>query len=245
MKRCSNTNCDSRFLYGNEKLECPFCHSRLENSISFNTATHSEIMTLDQILEENNIASENHPLFSRRISGGIECHGRIVEIEHHGVFNSKWHKIFNAIIRNEPYQFAHQTAEYTIRVENIADEYPAEITDFCLYGNYLGRLQVGDEIIIRAKDYRDRRVVKSIYNQTTSSVVKPGVQIPASLFKIIAVLAIVVIITLICKIVWFIKSGAAVDGLTVLVSALMPIIIVLFGIWIIIRSILPKRRRRR
>lgn len=245
MKRCSNSDCDSSFLYGNDKVQCPFCHSRLENSVSFNAVDYWEIMTPDQILAESNQGNENHPLFLRRFSGGIECHGRIVEIDHHEVFNSKWHKIFNAIIRNEPYQFAHQIAEYTIRVESIADEYPTEITDFCLYGNYLGRLQVGDEVIVRAKDYRDRRVVKSIFNQTTSSVLKPGFQIPALLFKVISVLAIVVLVILMRKVVRFIISGAAVDGLTVLVSALMPVIIVLFGIWIMIRSILKKHRRRR
>ena len=244
MKRCSNPDCDSSFLYGNDKTECPFCHRRLQTSVSFNAVDNREIMTPDQILAQHNTGNEISPIFLRRFSHSIECHGRIVEIDHHEVFNSKWHKIFNAIIRNEPYQFTHQTAEYTIRVESISDDYPAEITDFCLYGNYLGRLQVGDEVIVRAKDYRDRRVVKSIYNQSTSSVVKPGFQIPALLFRVITVLAILVSITLMCWIVWFIKSGAVFDVLTVIASALMPIFIIIFGIWILIRSIIPKRRRR-
>ena len=29
MKRCPNPNCDSTFLYSNEKTICPFCHSPL------------------------------------------------------------------------------------------------------------------------------------------------------------------------------------------------------------------------
>ena len=77
--------------------------------------------------------------------------------------------MFNTIVRGEPYQFAHQTVEYTIRVENIANGISTEVTDFCLYGNYMGRLQVGDEVIVKARNLRDRRVIKSIYNQTTSS----------------------------------------------------------------------------
>lgn len=246
MKKCSNPNCASNFLYGNDKTECPFCHGRLESNISSNSVSAQNILTPDQILVgEISEPNGEQTVFSRRILSVIECHGRIVEIDHHEVFNSKLHKILNAIIRNEPYQFAQQTAEYTIRVENITDEYPSEITDFCMYGNYLGRLQVGDEVIVKARDYRDRRVVKTIFNQTTSSVVKPGFQIPAWLIKIITFVCILAIVALMCEVVWFVKSGAAAAGLVMIISALMPIVIIIFGMWIMIRAILPKRRSRR
>lgn len=246
MKKCTNPNCNSNFLYGNDKKVCPFCHSRLESNVSFNATATQEILTPDQILV-NDVSSHNdeRPFFSCIRFHGILCHGRITEIDHREILYSAFHKILNAIFKNQPYQFAHQTSEYTIRVENITDGYPSEITDFCLYGNYLGRLQVGDEVIVRARNYRDRRVVKSIFNQTTSSVVKPGFQIPAQLIKIIMLLAIIGIVVLMCDVVWFVRSGAAAVGLVAIISAIMPFLIILFGIWIMIRSILPRRRRRK
>lgn len=67
-------------------------------------------------------------------------------------FTAGAHKLFNALVRGEPYQFAHQTLEYTVRVEPITDGVPSEVTDFCLYGNCLGRIQIGDEVRIRAKE---------------------------------------------------------------------------------------------
>jgi hypothetical protein len=212
---------------------------------AFRGGSRVEVLTSDTILmESENDRAVNVPFISRNIRG-MECHGRIVEIDHHEVFNSKGHKIINALIRNEPYQFAHQTVEYTIRVENISDEYPTGITDFCMYGSYLGRLQIGDEVIVRAKDRGDRRVVKSIYNQTTSSVVKPGIQIPAGVIRGIAVAIVLALITFIYEIVWFVKSGAAAAFITAVVVSLMPIIIICIGIWLAIKSILPGRRRRR
>lgn len=39
-------------------------------------------------------------------------------------------------------------------------------------------MQVGDEVQIKAKNLKHRRVVKSIYNRTTDTTVKPGFQIP-------------------------------------------------------------------
>lgn len=245
MKRCPNQNCDSTFMYGENKEKCPFCHSRLVDNISFANTSAVEIFTTDAVLMENEMENmETTPFVNRNLTHMV-CHGRITEIDHHEVFYSKWHKLFNALIRNEPYQLAHQTAEYTIRVENITDGFPTDITDFCLYGSYLGRLQVGDEVIIRAKDRGDRRVVKSIYNQTTSSVVKPGFQIPAGIIRGIAIAVVLLILFLICEIVWLFKSGVVAAGMKVVVSAIMPIVIVCFGLWLIIRSVLPKRRNRR
>lgn len=29
MKRCTNPNCESSFLFGNNRTNCPFCHSPL------------------------------------------------------------------------------------------------------------------------------------------------------------------------------------------------------------------------
>ena len=245
MKRCPNPNCDSTFMYGQNKEKCPFCHSRLVDNISFENTPTVEIITPDAVLMESETENMENVTFISRSLTSMECHGRIAEIDHHEVFNSKWHKLVNALIRNEPYQLAHQTVEYTIRVENITGGFPTGITDFCLYGSYLGRLQIGDEVIVRAKDCGDRRIVRSIYNQTTSSVVKPGFQIPAGIIRGITIAAVLLIALFICEIVWLIKSGAAAVGLSVIISSMMPLIIICVGIWLMVKSIFPRRRRRR
>lgn len=83
MKRCANPNCDFAFLYGDDKMVCPFCHSELVSNM------------------------ENAVQFIQEHLGTMECHGRIVEIDHQELFNSKRLKLINTIFRGEPYQFAH------------------------------------------------------------------------------------------------------------------------------------------
>lgn len=244
MKRCINQNCDSTFLYGDDKTECPFCHYQLQYNSYVTTDISREIVALDEVLMDCDDEIMENPTFIRHIFSGIVCHGRIVEIDHHEVFNGKWHKLFNSLFRNEPYQFAHQTAEYTIRVVNISDEYPTDVMDFCMFGNYLGRLQVGDEVVIKAKDYSDRRVVREIYNNTTASMVRPGFQIPAGLIKVCFLCVAAIIVALMCTIVWFFKSGAAVTCIAIVGAAIFPILFFAFGVWLLFRSVFPRRRRR-
>lgn len=241
MRRCSNPNCESSFLYGDDKTVCPFCHSRLIDS---NTPVNGQYIPAANRINLPQIQNETVE-FVRRHMGSIECHGRITEIDHHELFYSNRHKMFNTIVRGEPYQFAHQTAEYTIRVENITDGISTEVMDFCLYGNYMGRLQVGDEIMLKAKDLRDRRVIKSIYNQTTSSYVRPGLQIPAGLFRGILGLIVFMLTALICQLVGLFQTGVILAVFTSFIAAIMPSVIIIGGIWFMLRSVFPKRRDRR
>ena len=175
----------------------------------------------------------------------MECHGRVSEIDRQEVFFGSTLKLFNALFRGEPYQLAHQTIEYTIRVEPITDGVPTEVTDFCLYGSFLGRLQVGDEVIIRARDCGDRRVATHIYNQTTGSVVRPGFQIGAGLIRGLAAFLTILLVWLVWGAVELIRSGAILALVLGLVSALMPLLICLAGLWIMVGSILPHQKRRR
>jgi len=239
VKICSNPDCESSFLYGNDKTVCPFCRCPLTAST---VGDHQQPLVLpaDRFALEELPCNENGDFF-RYHFGGIECRGRISEIDHQQRFNSRLHKLFISVIRGEPFQLAHQTIEYTIRVENISDGFPTEITDFCMYGNFLGRMQVGDEVVVKAKHSRDRRVVKSVYNETTSSVVKPGLQISAGVIRVILALIALIVVSLIYGIVWLFKSGAILVRLT----AIMPLIIIVFGFWLILRSVFSRRRRRR
>ena len=241
MKKCSNPNCESSFLFGDNKTTCPFCHAPLINNDGA-AVTHQLITPVDSLF--NSEPEENHP-FIKRSLGSIECTGRIIEIEHQALFYSKLHKLFNTIIRGEPFQFAQQSVEYTIRVEPIVAGIPTEVTDFCLYGNYLGRLQVGDEVRIKAKDCGHRRVVRSIFNLSTNSPVKPGLQISASIIRASLFAVLVAFVMLVYLAVQFVASGVAAALLISLLAAVMPFIICVMGLWFLFRSIFPSRRGRR
>lgn len=242
MKRCPNTSCESDFLFGNDRIACPFCHSALVD-ISAANQTRPAILAADQ-LDIHIPADEPIVPFTTQRLGRMTCRGRIVEIDRQELFASKFHKLINSLFRGEPYQLAHQTIEYTIRVENISDGIADEITDFCLFGNYLGRLQVGDEVDIRAKSRGNRRVLTALYNRTTSSEVRPGFQIPAWGIRIgIACLGLV-IYALIAGIIGLFTSGAIAAGFWAIVNELIPLLIIVGGLWLMYRSVFPKRRRR-
>lgn len=233
MKKCSNPNCDSAFLYGEDKTVCPFCHSALVHNIE-NTIVHLQPADRIPVVEP---VRDQAVQFIQEHFGTMECHGRVIEIDHQELFNSKRLKLINTIFRGEPYQFAHQTIEYTIRVESLTDNYPAEVRDFCMYGSYLGRMQVGDEVLIKAKNLKHRRMVKSIYNRTTDTVVKPGFQIPAVLVRIPIAILSLLLIAVICSIMWMVESGAAAIVLTALLTALVPIVIMFWIFWEIIKGV--------
>ncbi len=241
MKKCSNPNCESSFLFGNDKTVCPFCHSRLEDSSETVGGRYISNIDREDFFPEQNQTDE----FISRHFGKIKCHGRIAEIEHQELFYSVRHKVCNTIFRGEPYQFAHQTLEYTIRLENITDGFSSEVTDFCLYGSYLGRLQVGDEVVIKGRDLGDKKIAETIYNQTISSRVRPGLQISASVFRMMSGVLAFLILAFICQFVQLFQSGVIQRGFAAFVVGMIPWLLLGAGGWFLFRRIFPRRRRRR
>lgn len=246
MKYCSNPSCDSSFFYGDNKTVCPFCHSLLTSGLENHDNHIQPIITLDNIYQSDNDA-QNHEhdirdRFSTSIRGGVRYHGRITEIEHHEMFNSKWHKLFNSLFRGEPYQFAHQTSEYTVRLESIANGYPNEITDVCMYGNYLGRIHIGDEVTVNVKNYRNRRVANSMYNHTTESAIRPGLQLPAGMIRGIAIGIVATVVIFLLAIVVLAETGVLADWLTSLFVSLLPIVVIGIVLFAIVFGRLPWRK---
>lgn len=242
MKRCPNPDCRSEFFFGDTKTRCPFCHSVLVQDTA-PAASPRVSLPLSPLVSPPQAQAE--PVFMQHGRGGITCTGRVLELDHQAVFYSRAHKLFNALVRGEPYQFAHQTLEYTVRVESITDGVPSEVTYFCLYGNCLGRIQIGDEVRIRAKEQGGRRVVKSIYNLTTGSEVKPGLQLSATAIWLTLGLLAALLAALACTVVYLFRSGAVAAFLLALLTACMPLFIMLIGFWILFQSVFPNRRRRR
>ncbi len=121
-------------------------------------------------------------------TGTIKCHGRVTEIDHHDVFYSKLRKTINSLFRGEPYQFGHQTSEYVIRVEELDGGFTAQNMDFFLFGNYMGRIHPGDEVILTASVSGGRNIVKTLYNAVTNSDIKPSLQLPATFIRVMFIL---------------------------------------------------------
>ncbi|MBO4474697.1 MAG: hypothetical protein J5750_07305 [Clostridiales bacterium] len=191
-------------------------------------------------LEENGHRAEQPVEFAISNWRGVRYHGRITEIERHEIFNSKWHKFCNALFRGEPFQLAHQTSEYTIRIENIGEDYPTEVADVCLYGNYLGRMHIGDEVEVDAKNYGNRRVGRSVYNHTTGSVVRPGLQIPAGTIRIFFSLIMLVMFSLVVSLFNLVRSGELLQGLIAVVSMFLPFLIAGWILWYLVRGLLRR-----
>ena len=249
MKKCPNPNCGSDFVYADDdsKTLCPFCHSKL---IVFDNAAD---YAGDDMGNSGNIYSGEYELAfeekqdikfisKRKFHRTQICEARIVEIEHQEMFRSKWMKIFSALLHAEPYQFAHQVSEYTLRVENITDDYPANVLDFHLFGNYLGRFNAGDHVIINYVDQRDRRVAKKIYNATTSSTIKPGLQIPALVIRFFFLLINLLLISFIVEMCQIFHSASLFEDK--IYPALTSILIIILGIWFLISTRVYRRRRR-
>jgi len=142
-------------------------------------------------------AGSSIPYIQQQGSSSVICHGLVTEIERHEIFYSRFHKLVNSLFMGEPYQFGHQTEEYTIRVEEMSNSSSREIKDFNLYGKYMGRLYPGDEVELKATGNSSRMIVKSIDNISTGSTIKPGIQLPAALVRVLVIGVIILLIALI------------------------------------------------
>ena len=253
MKQCVNPYCESSFVYGDDKTICPFCHSQLEiiaveeskdSNMNAGLILYEEEKDQLNVQNDGKLAFQQKSRFHKKI-----YHGRIIELDHHELFYDKKHKFWNAVLRAEPFQFAHQTIEYVVRVENITfDQSPSEVTDILLFGNYLGRLSVGDEIIVTAKECGDRRIAKKITNITTSSRVNPGLQIPACLIRGALVFLFLFIMMTLFSINKYFHNSDILEGVSTLKEGVISILIIVVGTWYLIKSELishkSKKRRR-
>jgi hypothetical protein len=112
-----------------------------------------------------------------------------------------------------------------------------------MYGNYLGRIHVGDEVTVNARIYRNRRVVNSMYNHTTGSDVRPGLQLPAGLIRSIAIGIVAMVIAFFLALGILAETGVLGDWLVSLFASLLPILVIGIIIFSIIFGRLPWRRR--
>lgn len=249
MKICPNPACDHSFLYSDSKTECPFCHAALvPNGLG---AGLPGGVVLNGFERESAVQAPEFVTdgWGRRFT----CHGRVTEISHQELFYSPMHKLVNALFRGEPFQFAHQTVEYTVRIEEIGDSPAPEIADFRLFGNYMGCLQPGDEVILHARKHRTCNTASGVYNVTSESEVRSGMQIPAWLIRVsvISLLAVVLFLGLMLagelskdmRTLGISFASAVADRRKVL-DSIITWIVLIGTVLFILRSHVRRRRRR-
>lgn len=173
----------------------------------------------------------------------IECHGRIIEIDRQIFTGNRSSKTYQSMFRGEPYQLSSETIEYSIRVENISSGLSTRVMDFSLLGNYLGRIQVGDEVFIRAKKKAGRRMVTYIYNATTDTVLRPGSQLSAGFIRWWYLFLILCFFAILYGLVRFLESGAISGMITGLIALFLPIFMPIILVWFVIRMIFRGKRR--
>lgn len=217
MRRCCNPNCSSTISYGDDTMVCPLCGSPLDGTRS---------------------RDKNSKQFMQRFLCRFKCEGRLTEIESKDLFLSKWHKLINLLIRNEDYQFAHQSSVYVLRVEDLCG---SQARTIYLFGNWMG-LRTGDQIIAKGK-YRlltGRDVATVVYNVTTHERVRPDIQISGRLIKWLLYPALV---TLGILIIGGVSSASA--GYTNLASFLFLICAgLIWSFWSAIKMVLKFLRRK-
>lgn len=236
MKRCGNPKCVSDLIFDDDRNVCPFCGSALIDINQTGLANSAPAQDPDRTETPKNEPDRSSFLAGKHF---IKCHGIVAEVEHQAIFYGRFHKLCNSIFRGEPYQLAHQTIEYTLRIQRMDDDLPDSSADFNLFGNFMGRIYAGDEVVIRAISHGDRKTVQSIMNLTTGCVLRPGFQIPAALIRgfALATAAFIAYFIYLCL------SGTLLHLIATVISAFMPVIILVGLVFLVIRRY--KRHHRR
>lgn len=250
MKQCKNPYCECEQTFSDAVKLCPFCGSELspagdEKQPRLHTA--EELPTMPA-------SAAAQPLVTAGAFGRKVLRGRLVEMDHNSLFHSSFHKWCNAVFAGEPWQLAHQSQAYTLRIEEITqDGIPGRVTDVCAFGEYLGRLSIGDELEIHCKGGKDRRIAKKILDKTTGSVVRSGLQVPALFVRVFSLILALLAIYFVSAAVNFVASDAILSWALGVIVALLGLlwkllsafggnILILIGIGIVIRACLPRKR---
>ena len=251
MKQCKNPYCECEQTFSDAVKLCPFCGSELspagdEKQPRLHTAEELPVLSA---------ADSAPPLVTDGVWGRKVLRGRLAEIDHNSLFYSTFHKWCSAVFFGEPWQFAHQSQTYTLRIEEITrDGVPGRVLDVCAYGcDYMGRLCIGDELEIHCTGGKNRRIAKKILDKTTGSVVRPGLQIPALFIRLFSLTAAMLLFYIAAEAVNLVTSGTIVSFAAGAIAALLGLawklavafggnILIIIGICIVISSCLPHRK---
>lgn len=178
MKRCSDPQCSQAVWFDDSLTVCPFCAGKL---LPVPGTGSAPAVTPASVPAGTGAAPKDQ--FLRRCFSHVTCHGVITEIAGKDLFNDTDKKLIDTLLLGRPFQFAHQTSQYAIRVEPVPGNAaaPVQAHTFYTFGDFMGGIMPGDEVVIRAKHhlFSGQDIAKTIYNVTTRSRVRPlSIQIP-------------------------------------------------------------------
>ncbi len=223
MKRC--TRCNDFALYDDETSRCPLCGEVLVRHVSkranqergveptWSNNTYSgnrNVVRPNRSSDEHNTNGQRReaPVFKRRQGLNYVYQGIITEITPLTRYNGHLKKIFNAIFRDEPYQFSHSTHMVAFRIEEFSDNRVAVQKQNCIfYGDVEGMFNVGDEATVTVKRKGTRHIVKNLFLNETGVPVRAGLQMPAWIIKLIFLIILIFVISLVTGIADLLASG--------------------------------------
>lgn len=242
MKQCTNPSCNTNYLFSDRYRECPFCHMTLR-SIQEEQESHftGGQNRFTRMVTE---AAAESPFLEQR-GRKVICCGRVTELDADSVFQTKKQKLFQTFWYGEPYQMSQQSVHTVLCVEEIGAGMAGQVRDFTMYGSIAGKVHVGDEVQIHARQAGGQRVITSLYNQTTESPVYARLLIPAFLLRWAILSILLLVLAFVYMIYDFFHSGAAGALAEVLIGPVAICGIICYGIYSAVRSAFPGRRGRR
>lgn len=180
--------------------------------------------------------------------GRNKFYGVILDIQKEAVHYGKLHKAVRSVFHGEPYQMMKNgknnfgnTASYVyLRIAPV-DGY-GDAKDVICYNDRIN-LRVGDEVEISAKKCRNGSyIANKIYVVNTGAIINArAFTIPANIIRIFAI----IIPIFICWMIYSVYSFIVSRGLIAIFNAMLPVLIILIGIYLVIRSVFQKYNRRR
>lgn len=134
-------------------------------------------------------SGDTRPFMRRRFLRRLDLHGVVTDVTMIPKYENRTHKRLDAILADEPIEFACTGYEYSIRLQEMpsADgSLSGRRVDVRLYGDIVHEIKIGDEVFIKAKHYilLHKITARKLYNLTTQNRVMPELHIPAGLVKL-------------------------------------------------------------
>ena len=239
MKRCPNCNA----FYEDQFNTCPTCGGSLYSVVNSDNSNNT---TFTHAGNTNPSATQHTMIIFEEASGtNVIINGAVTESSTQQYYQSKFSKFFHALFSGEPYQLSHTTFVTIFRVEEHAEYgYPEQARDITLYGNAQNIFAIGDDVTVTARNVGNRLVARKVFNHSINSTVHIQPNIPASViraFMLIAVLIVEVVVYKIATIDYAAVGSSVGKTLMSCFYAVLPTIIVIWVIWILIRSLFSSK----